>query len=132
MRILITCILMGFAMPAIADEPPAFRKGMWEFNRDVDAGGKPQTMNTQHCVDPTEDVKEQNEMLIKAGCKVSAVTRRGNLYSFTLDCVMQGITMQSESVITVESDSAYRIDVETKQGGTMTKEVLIARRVGDC
>ena len=132
MRQLAAFVLAGLAMPAIADDPPAFRQGMWEFNRTVDAGGMPQTMNTKQCVDPTEDMKKQNEMLTKAGCKMPAGTRSGNSYGFTIDCVMQGVTMQSKSVITVESDSAYRIDVESQQGGKTTKEVLLARRIGDC
>lgn len=46
-------------------------------------------------------MKEQNDMMMQAGC---------NVYSFTLDCVLQGITMKSKSVITVENDFTCRFD----------------------
>jgi len=35
-------------------------------------------------------------------------------------------------IITVASDSEYKIDIESHGGGRGTKEVLHARRVGDC
>jgi hypothetical protein len=60
------------------------------------------------------------------------MSRNGNAYSFTLECEIQGTKMQSKSIITVASDSEYRIDIESKAGGRGTKEVLHARRVGDC
>lgn len=46
--------------------------------------------------------------------------------------VLQGITMKSKSVITVQNDSAYRIDVDALHDGKTMKEVLVARRTGDC
>lgn len=132
MRCFTTLVLASPAMTAMADDLPVFRKGLWEFNRTDDAsGGQPQTMKTQKCVDPTEDMKKQDQMLAQAGCKSSG-SRTGDKYSVSADCVVQGVAMQSKSVVTVESDSAYRIDVESQQGGKATKEVLIARRIGDC
>jgi len=40
--------------------------------------------------------------------------------------------MKSTSVITVENDLACRIDVDALHDGKTTKEVLVARRTGDC
>jgi hypothetical protein len=34
--------------------------------------------------------------------------------------------------MTVESDSAYKVEISTTGAGTSTNEVLVARRVGDC
>jgi hypothetical protein len=45
---------------------------------------------------------------------------------------MQGISMQSQSIVTVESDSAYTVQVTGSRGGRATKELLVAKRVGDC
>jgi len=44
------------------------------------------------------------------------------------------VSFRSTSVMTVESDSAYKIDVTTNAGqpGPTGKEQLTARRVGDC
>jgi uncharacterized protein DUF3617 len=132
MRYFVALVLTCLAMTAMAGDPPVFRKGLWEFNRTVDAGGgQPLTMKMQECIDPTEDMKKQNLSAAQIGCKSSS-SRNGDKYNVTADCVIQGVAMESKSVITVESDSAYRIDVETLAGGKTTKELLVARRVGDC
>jgi hypothetical protein len=126
-------IFVALAAPAIAQDLPQFRKGMWEFNRTVSTGaGEPQALNSRKCVNPTDELRKQNEMLAQVGCKASTVTRRGNSYSFGADCTVNGVAVQSRSVITVESDSAYRVSVESKQGTRATRETLVARRVADC
>jgi hypothetical protein len=116
-----------------AEELPQFRKGVWEFNRTM-AGpsGRTQTVATKKCTSPTDDMKKQNDMLAKAGCKFSAVTRSGSSYTFTSQCSVQGVSAQSKSVISVDSDAAYKVDVESQQGGEKIKEILVARRIGDC
>jgi hypothetical protein len=120
---------------ALAAELPAFRKGTWEFHRTVDgqdSSAKPTTMTNKKCADPSADMKRMNEMLSKQGCKFSATSAKANVYSFSADCKMQGVSGQSQSVITVESDSAYTVQVTGSAGGRSTKEFLVARRVGDC
>jgi hypothetical protein len=120
---------------AFAAELPPFRKGMWEFNRTVDGqgpGGKPATMTNKKCTDPSADMKRMNDMLSKQGCKFSARSAKANVYSFSSECQMQGISMQSQSIVTVESDSAYTVQVTGSGGGRSTKELLVAKRVGDC
>jgi Protein of unknown function (DUF3617) len=132
MRISIPIILISLAMPAMADDLPVFRQGLWEFDRSVDGGdGKPVALTTQKCTDPTADMKKKNEA---AGgtCKMSPVARSGNLYTFSAECTILGVSMQSKSVITAESDSAYKVDVEARQDGITTREQLKAKRVGDC
>ena len=46
---------------ARADEPPAFRRGLWQFDRTV--GG--QALQTQSCSSPSEDMERQNALLEK-------------------------------------------------------------------
>jgi hypothetical protein len=127
--------LVFFANVTKAEEMPTFRQGMWEFKRTVDnAGrpGKPQTMETKKCTDPSQDMKKQRETLSKAGCKFSPVSKSGNSYTFTTECTVQGVAGQSKSLITVENDSAYGVKVESRMGTQITKELLLARRTGDC
>jgi len=132
MRYLAALLLAGLGLTAIADELPVFRQGLWEFNRSVDGGdGRPVALTTQKCTDPTADMKAKNEAALGT-CKMTPITRSGDLYTFTLECTIQGVSMKSKSVITAESDSAYRIDVETRQAGHTTRELLGARRIGDC
>jgi hypothetical protein len=121
----------GVAYP---DDLPTFRKGRWEFIRTTDVAGsqgKPQVITYKKCTNPTEDMKKQNEMLKKT-CKFSPVTKRGNTYTFTWDCNTQGVSMQGKTVITAESESAYTVNIETRQGKQVTKETLRARRIGEC
>ncbi len=133
MKQLMGIMLLGLAVAAAAEELPQFRKGMWEFNRSIDSGtGQPQVIKLQRCVSPTDDMREQNRQLVAAGCKATDVVKVDNVYSFTADCKIEGVTMQSKSVVTVEGDSGYRAEIETTQGPVMTKESLVARRVGDC
>jgi len=108
---------------------------MWEFKRTVEgqgAGGKPVSLNNKKCTDPSADMKHMSELLTKQGCKVSAVSSTDNTHSFTSSCQVQGVPMQSRSVMTVQSDSAYTVQVSSSGGGRSTKEMLTAKRVGDC
>jgi Protein of unknown function (DUF3617) len=129
------CLALLSAVPAaaLADDLPKFRQGLWEFKRSVDGGdGQPAKLTNQKCTSPTDDMNKKTESMAQAGCQASPVTRSGNLYSFSLQCSIQGVEIESKSVITVASDSAYTVDVESKQGDKATREHLIARRLGDC
>lgn len=121
--------------PAAADDWPALRAGMWEFNRTIETPGtpgKPQTMQTRKCTNPSDDMKRQNETLAKGGCKFSPITRAANIYTYSAVCKLQSASGTSKSVLTVESDSAYTIRVESDFGGEPTRELLRAKRMGNC
>jgi len=108
---------------------------MWEFSRTIETPGtpgKPQIFQTRKCTNPSDDMKKQNEMLTKGGCKFSAVTRSGNTYTYSAVCKLKVASGTSKSVLTVESDSAYMIRIESDFGGEQTRELLRARRLGDC
>jgi hypothetical protein len=115
---------------AIAGEDlPVFRQGMWKFTRTV--SGKP--VESSKCTNPTDDMKRQNATLAKAGCTFSSIRKAGNTYTYEANCTMPGgMTSRTTSVLTVESDSAYRLEVNGTVNGEPTKETLVARRVGDC
>jgi hypothetical protein len=116
-----------------AQELPSLQRGMWEFNRTlVDETGKTQVIAAKKCTNPADDMRKQNDMLTKAGCKSTPVTRSGSSYSFTSQCNIHGISVQSKSVMSVDGDTAYKIDIESQQDGAKTKELLVARRIGDC
>lgn len=116
-----------------ADDLPTFRKGMWEFNRTIgNEPSKPLTVNKKQCTDPSEDMKKQNSMLTKAGCTFSPIAKSGNSYSFIATCTIGGVSGQSKSVISVDSDSSYKVNVESQSAGKTTKELLVAKRTGDC
>lgn len=118
-----------------AEDLPVFRAGMWEFDRTIEAStatGKPQTIQTRTCTSPTSDMKAQNEMLTRSGCRFSGISRAGNKYSFSAVCSLQGASGTSKSELTADGDSAYSIRIESNLGGAPSRELLRARRVGDC
>ena len=131
----VTAILLSTLAPGpvLADDLPALRQGMWKFQRTV--GGK--KIETTKCASPTEDMKKMNATLEKSGCRFSPVKKSGNVYTYTADCSMKmptGATMSSRSasVMTVASESSYRIEIDVVTDGQASKELLVAQRLGDC
>ena len=133
--IVLIAALCSAGSAAASEEWPALRHGMWEFSRSIETvgkGGKPQTVQSRNCVSPTEDMKRQNETLSRAGCKFSPLARAGNVYTYSAVCKMPGVAGTSKSVLTVDGDGAYTIRVDSDFGGEATRELLQARRTGDC
>jgi hypothetical protein len=128
--ILVSTIALG---PAIADDLPALRHGSWKFERTV-AGKK---IESTKCTNPTDDMKTMTAKLEKAGCRFTPVKKSGNVYTYTADCTMKmptGATMNSRStsVMTVVSESSYKIEIDVVTDGQASKELLVAQRTGDC
>lgn len=128
--LLVSTLLCG---PSLADDLPSLRQGLWKYQRTV--GGK--KIETTKCTSPTEDMKKMNATLEKSGCRFSPVKKSGNVYTYTADCSMKmptGATMNSRStsVMTVASESSYRIEIDVVTDGQASKELLVATRIGDC
>ena len=77
-------------------------------------------------------MQRQNATMTKAGCTISALVRSGNTYTFTSSCKVMGVSSNTKSTMVVESDSAYTLTVEGTTDGAPVKEVMKARRIGDC
>lgn|SRR5512136_2773711 len=110
-----------------ADPLPTFRQGMWYFHRTM--AGK--NMETKKCVDPSGDI------LQKGGCKLSSVKKSKNTYTFTADCPAVAPTIpelggRMTVILTVVSDSFYKVESQGTINGQAVKEFLDARRTGDC
>lgn len=124
--------LLGATLAAAAPDMPLFRRGMWEYERT--AGGN--RYAAKECGNPAQAMRANNASLEKIGCRFSPATHEGSTYTFTSECAIKlpsGVYSSStRSVLTVQSDSAYRLEVrETRQGRT-TEETVVAHRVADC
>ncbi|HKC44477.1 MAG TPA: DUF3617 family protein [Burkholderiales bacterium] len=131
-RFFLAASVLAAATAVGADDLPQFRPGLWEFKRSIEElkqGTKPPPVNLQECVDPTANLKKHKET---PGCKFSPMTKSGDSYSFTADCQTDRGRLRAKSVITVESDSAYRLRIESQAGDQQWTELLVARRIGDC
>jgi hypothetical protein len=129
----LTALLALSTSIALAADWPVFKPGNWTFDRTMTpTGSMPEKVSRTDCTDPTADQKAQRAMLAKAGCQFTPLVQSGNTYRYSATCKMAGMTVKSDSVLTVDSAEAYTITVDSTEDGVKTHEVLRARRIGDC
>ena len=114
---------------------PTFRKGLWRFVRTVEIV-EPQ--NVRHklleremtrCVDPTQAMKATFSSASIGSCHSSRPQKVSNKYIFSNRCDYMGPV---STVITVQSDEAYTEVNELTVGQLPRKDLVIAKRIGDC
>ncbi len=116
-------------------EWPTLTPGMWRFHRVLMRVGRnapPDTITNSTCADPVQDMHTQDARLTKMGCTFTSPVRKGNTYTFGSSCTIQGRSASSTSVLTVAGPGAYRLVVNAQMGPDATREILEARRIGDC
>jgi hypothetical protein len=124
--------LLAIAAAGSAAELPSFRPGIWEFERLVGNS----KLVARECIDPTQEMRSNQASLVKLGCTLSPLNQDGSTYTFTSQCTMKlpsgASAWSTMSSLTVESDTAYRLQVrETTQGKT-NEQIVVAHRVDDC
>jgi hypothetical protein len=118
--------------PSLAVELPAFRQGLWEYERSVGAS----KFVAKECVDPGEEMRAHNASMEKIGCKLSSAAPTGSIYTYTTECAVKlpsgAASWTTISVLTAEGESAYRLEVHNTGRGAQSDEVVVAHRVADC
>jgi hypothetical protein len=133
-RLLLVLVALLTAAPwaARADEVPLLRQGLWEYQRTAGVNKFAAT----ECIDPSEDLRRQHTALEKMGCNLSPALRAGSTYTYTADCSVKlpsgAVTFSTTSVLTAESDTAYRIENRLTTQGATSNESISAQRVADC
>ena len=131
-QLLLVALLTAAPWVAYADEVPLLRQGLWEYQR---TAGLNKFAATE-CIDPSEDLRRQHAALEKMGCKLSPPQRAGSTYTYTADCSVKlpsgAVTFSTISVLTAESDTAYRIENRLTNQGSTSNETITAQRVADC
>jgi hypothetical protein len=118
---------------ALAADWPVFKPGQWQLDRTMQTAGQaPEKVSLTECFDPTAEQARQRATLTKAGCQFSPLEQNGRAYRYSANCRMGGITATSNSVLEAQSAEAYTITIDSVTGSTKTREVVTARRVGDC
>jgi hypothetical protein len=129
----LTALLTLLASVALAADWPTFKPGNWTFDRTLTpTSSTPEKISRTECTDPTADQKAQRAMLAKAGCQFTPLVQSGKTYRYSATCKMGGMTIKSDSVLSVDSAEAYTITVDSTEDGVQTHEVLRARRIGNC
>ena len=126
-------ILLCAVPRARADDVPLLRQGLWEYQRTAGA----QKFAATECIDPSEDLRRQRAALERLSCKVAPVEHNGSTYTYAAaDCALKlpsgVVTFSTTTVLTVDSDTAYRIERRVINQGTTTDEAITAKRVSDC
>jgi len=126
----LSCLLA--VAPSLAVDVPAFRQGMWEYERSVGAA----KFVAKECVDPGQEMRAHNASMEKIGCKLSSAAPSGSTYTYTTECAVKlpsgAASWSTSSVLTVEGESAYRLEVHNTGRGAQSDEVVVAHRVADC
>jgi hypothetical protein len=130
----LAALAVGLATATEAPEVPVFRQGLWSYQRVSETPGRKtqQPVSMSKCLDPSADLKKNLEQLKARNCTVSAISRNGNAYAWTVACPLNGETLQIRSLITVENDTAFREEMSSRWGNQDSRSTLSARRIGDC
>jgi hypothetical protein len=122
----------------LAYDGPTFSKGMWLFQRSTEYVTKhwvlPNARRVKveqpvvRCVNPTEAMIETFRPASIGACQSTLPVRQKNTFVFAKRCDYLGPV---KTVITIESDTAYR---ETNEllTGSPKRDIVVARRLGDC
>lgn len=114
---------------------PTFRKGLWRFVRTLeivkhqDVRQKLVEREMTRCVDPTHAMKATFSSAPVGNCQSSRPQKINNKYIFAQRCDYMGPV---STVITVQSDEAYTEVNELVVGRLPRKDLVIAKRIGDC
>jgi hypothetical protein len=122
-----------------AYDGPSFSKGLWKFERSLEVSSRKNGMpNAKHvrvdppvtrCVDPTEAMKETFRPVSIGSCHSTLPEKIRNGYHFAQRCDYLGPV---KTIISIESETAYRETNELTVGPSPKKEIVVARRIGDC
>jgi hypothetical protein len=133
------CWLLSGPIGAEAYDGPSFTKGLWLFQRSTEFYTKhwllPNARRVQverpvvRCVDPTEAMIETFRTASVGACQPSLPRKEGNKFVFAKRCDFMGPV---KTTISVESETAYREMNELLVGNSPKRELVVARRVGDC
>lgn len=124
---------------ALAYDGPTFSKGMWLFQRSTEYVTKhwvlPNARRVKveqpvvRCVNPTEAMVETFRPASIGACQSTPPVRQKNTFVFAKRCDYLGPV---KTVITIESDAAYRETNELLTGASPKRDIVVARRLGDC
>jgi hypothetical protein len=134
--VLATC---PFASEAFAYEGPTFAQGLWLFQRSTEFITRhwilPNAKRVKvdapvvRCVNPTEAMIETFRPVTIGTCQSTLPNRKNNTFVFARRCDYLGPV---KTIISVESEASYRETNELLVGATAKRDIVVARRVGDC
>lgn len=115
-------------------ELPAFRFGLWEYQRTLmqDATPKPRVTSMKKCVDPGEEMRAKMDTLKKRGCEFAPVKRHNDRYISSWVCQTQTGPLRFRDVLIVKDENGYQDVSETHSPQGVSQQKITATRLGDC
>jgi hypothetical protein len=144
LRVLVLVVGLCLVMTPLGSQPraydgPTFEKGLWLFQRSTEFITRHWVLPNARrikvepaqirCVNPTEAMVEIFRPVRIGSCESSVPEKRNQNFIFAKRCDYLGPV---KTVISVESGVAYRETNETLSSGSPKKDIIVARRVGDC
>jgi hypothetical protein len=137
-RSLILIVLASVALPALAQDYPKLKPGLWEMERSSDRQSTQPNRMTM-CLDDSvqREMFEMGAGAMKGLCSKHEFKLSGNRGTGDFVCDMGGSTMRSKSTMVIQGNSAYRTDIDTTfdppfMGQSRSKTVVTARNLGPC
>jgi hypothetical protein len=145
MRPALAFLLAALALPALAQDYPRLKPGLWEMERSSDRPpGAPnrspaQPNRTTMCLDDSvqREMFEMGAGAMQGMCSKHEFRMSGNRGSGDFVCDLGGSRMHSKSTMVMQGDTGYRTEIDTTydpplMGQAKTRMVLTARNVGPC
>jgi hypothetical protein len=132
-------IWLGGLLPAVADELPIRKAGLWEIKIKLTGGAAPTAM-MRHCTDESVDRKMSTlfNPLSPAPCTKSSTQKEGDLYTIDSSCSADDKIVKVHSDINGDFQSSYTVVTETKvqddpdSDPTLTSMTLEGKYAGSC
>src|SRR5205085_7034900 len=118
MRLAVILASVFFALPALAQDMPSRKAGLWEMTMTYEwRGAPPQSM--QQCIDASTDKAMQDMSAGPRGqsCSKRETKKVGNTIVFDTVCSTGGGTMTSHGVVSGDFNSAYTVKINAKREG---------------
>jgi Protein of unknown function (DUF3617) len=111
-------IVLGFTLPAVADELPTRKPGLWELKMAFEGGRMP-VQSMQQCTDATTDKLMTNNFgnAGQGACSERHIKTSGSTITVDSVCSFGGAKVTTHAVVTGSFDSAYNVDVISHREG---------------
>ena len=136
LRVLALALL---AAPALAQDYPKLKPGLWEMERTAERGGAQHPNRMTMCLDDTVQ-KEMFDMgagAMQGMCSKHEFKMSGNRGTGDFICDFGGSRMHSKSTMQMTGNTGYRTEIHTTydppfMGQRESTTILTARHVGAC
>ena len=145
MRLAVAVFVAAVSLPALAQDYPKLKAGLWEMERSSDRPssaperGPAQPNRTTMCLDDSvqREMFDMGAGAMKGMCSKHDFKLSGNRGTADFVCDIAGSRMHSQSTMVLNGNTGYRTEIRTTydppfMGQTENFTVLTARHVGVC